>query len=146
MVKSAPKAPRAARAADLVWVRLTPQLPWWPARLVGAATGPTVAIEALGASGKAEVLRVQRRSIDRDFRGRLRQRSEPWRRRKCSGIKRSFGEAMAYARQLLGAEHARARCSACGEFEPPPAGAAGPIAAGDWKCGKCSATSGQQEH
>ena len=72
MVKSAPKAPRAARAEDLVWVRLTPQLPWWPARLVGAATGPTVAIEALGASGKAEVLRVQRRSIDRDFRGRLR--------------------------------------------------------------------------
>ena len=124
--------PQTSSEDDLVWAKLAPELPWWPARLAApgaaAAGGPTVAIEVLGAPGRAEILRVQRRRIDHDFRGRLAQRAAPWKRRKCSGIKRAFGEALTHARQLLAGGHAR--CALCGVWQPVPGSA---VPAG-WSC------------
>jgi len=127
----------------LCWVKLDRQLPWWPAKLAAPVVGgPTVAIEVRGGGGRVEVLRVQRRRIDRDFCGRLGQRSAPWKRRKCAGITRSFGEALAHARQLLGAT-AHARCALCGRWRPVP----GEAVAGGWQCPEdgCCAAGGRRQ-
>jgi hypothetical protein len=121
---------------DLVWAKLAPELPWWPARLAvpGAPSrGPTVAIEVLGAPGRTEILRVQRRRVDRDFRGSLGKHAEPWKRRKCAGIKRAFHDALAHARQLLAGGHAR--CARCGTWQ----GVSHDYVATEWSCpGGCA--------
>ena len=117
--------------SDLVWAKLAPELPWWPARLAvsGAPSrGPTVAIEVLGALGRTEILRVQRRRVDRDFHGSFGKHAEPWKRRKCAGIKRAFGDALAHARQLLAGGHAR--CTQCGTWQA----VSHEYVATDWSC------------
>ena len=117
--------------SELIWAKLAPELPWWPARLAAPhapSCGPTVAIEVLGAPGRTEILRVQRRRVDCDFRGSLGKHAEPWKRRKCAGIKRAFGDALAHARQLLAGGHAR--CAQCGTWQAVPNG----YVAVDWSC------------
>lgn len=130
-------SPPQVRPNDLVWAKLAPELPWWPARLAApnaaATSGPTVPIEVLGAPERTEILRVQRRRVDCDFRGSLGKHAEPWKRRKCAGIKRAFGEALAHARQLLTGGHAR--CAQCGTWQPVPYD----YVAADWSCpGGCA--------
>ena len=120
-----------APSDQLVWAKLAPELPWWPARLAApddTSRGPTVAIEVLGTPSRAEILRVQRRRVDCNFRGNLRKHAEPWKRRKCTGIKRAFSDALAHARQILAGAHAR--CAQCGTWHAVPH----EHVAADWSC------------
>lgn len=99
----------------MVWAKFTPQLPWWPALLADAPTprlGATVAVRVLGST---DVLRVPRRFVDRDFVGKLADRSRPWNRRKCAGMKTAFRRALAHARLLL-APRVYAACPSCANF------------------------------